>query len=133
MPVMKKTLLAGVVALLLSTVAVRAQPVALPEAMLGYWCFIEGSDADNPYQQSFSRLKAGKSCLPYDTVIIDKDDIYEEVGTCKFIRIKQSAPDAYLVYLAHCINSGGEPNPAEGQRIFELIGEELMVTWMPES
>jgi hypothetical protein len=125
---MKKTLAAGVAALLITASAVHAD-TQLPDAMLGYWCYV---DRGTPFQQSFRHFKAGESCSPPDTLVVNSDSVEEEVGTCKFKSIEQSAPSAYLVHLDRCIPSNSEPNGSEALRIFELVGEELMITWMPE-
>jgi len=134
-PITSKRLLTGIAVLFMATGAAHTQSVVLPEAMLGSWCFILGSNADNPFQLFFSRRPAGKNCSPdVNTLTISKDHQEESVGTCLFDKVQQTAPNAYLVVLIHCNSNNKNWLSVDtgAQRIFELVGEKLMVTWMPE-
>jgi hypothetical protein len=79
--------------------AVRASTAAhadaLPTEMLGSWCFILGSNADNPFQLFFSRKPAGRDCSGnVNTLTLYKDHSEESVGTCLFDKVQQTAPNA---------------------------------------
>jgi hypothetical protein len=90
---MKKVLLTGIAALLLATGTAHAD--TLPKEMLGSWCFILGSNADNPYQLFFSRKPAGKDCTGFVNVLtLYQDHSEESVGTCLFDKVQQTAPNA---------------------------------------
>src|SRR5215813_8283941 len=95
---MKTLLLIGIAALFLATGAAHAgqyDPVVMPNALHGEWCFESGDKPGD--QQIFVRITPDKECHGGDNGITVDTNGWGGEGSCSPNKVEQITPNAWQI------------------------------------
>jgi len=130
---MKRVLLAGVAVLFLATGTAHAtDPIEMPKALHGEWCWIEGGNGSDWKQQTLVRETLKQPCVGGDNgITIDKDGWGGE-GSCRPDKVEQIGTNIWQIN-ATC-DSGDKDTDEDDHGIatLEIVGNRLIITSLSE-
>jgi hypothetical protein len=103
----------------------------MPEALYGEWCWKPGGDELNWQRQVFIRSAPKKPCHIHDGIIIEIVGWSNDEGTvCRANKSEQKGPKFWQMDVT-CGQSIDEVDD-HGIATFEIVDNELILTWLPE-
>jgi hypothetical protein len=131
---MKKLLLTGIAALFLwqPGAAHASNLIEMPKPLHGDWCWMEGGDGSDWKQQPLFRKPPGKGCKG-GNITVDKSGWDSEGYFCRSDKIEQIGTNTWQI---NVICDPGDKDTDEDDHaiaMFELIDNNLTITWLSES